>query len=103
MSRSHKSPLVVLPDWRLPPVILVPGAIPAQDARCAAVGNRDMSTPISAMIVSAARLPTPVMVSSRSRARWRGAGLTGVRGEPCVDLRVEGGDGSLEVVGVVKA
>jgi hypothetical protein len=32
-----------------------------------------MSTPISAMIVSAARLPTPVTVSSRSLARANGA------------------------------
>src|SRR5215207_803357 len=55
-----------------PPVMLLPGAIPAQEAKWAAVGNRDMSTPISAMIVSAARFPTPVMVSSRSRARSKG-------------------------------
>jgi hypothetical protein len=39
----------------------------------AGVGKTDMSTPISAMIVSAARLPTPVMVSSRSRAAAKGA------------------------------
>ena len=32
-----------------------------------------MSTPISAMMHSAARLPTPVMVSSRSRAWANGA------------------------------
>jgi hypothetical protein len=32
-----------------------------------------MSTPISAMIVSAARFPTPVMVASRSLARANGA------------------------------
>ncbi len=32
-----------------------------------------MSTPISAMMHSAARLPTPVMVSSRSRASAKGA------------------------------
>ena len=39
--------------------MLLPGQRPAQEARCPAVGNRVMSTPISAMIVSAARLPDP--------------------------------------------
>src|SRR5687768_10240715 len=57
-------PLVGRPERRLPPVRLLPGQRPAHDARCPAVGNTAMSTPISAMIVSAARLPTPVMVSS---------------------------------------
>jgi len=33
MSFSQTSPLVVLPEWRLPPVMLFPGAIPAHDAR----------------------------------------------------------------------
>lgn len=72
MSISQTLPLVVFPEPRFPPVMLLPGQTPAQEARCAAVGNRDMSTPISAMMVSAARFPTPVMVSSRSRARMRG-------------------------------
>jgi len=40
--------------------MLLPGHIPAHDARCAALGNLVMSTPISAMMHSAARLPTPV-------------------------------------------
>jgi hypothetical protein len=47
---------------------LLPGQRPAHDARCPAVGNTAMSTPISAMIVSAARFPTPVMVASWSLA-----------------------------------
>ena len=68
--------------------MLFPGATPAQDARCAAVGNRDMSTPISAMMHSAARLPTG-MVSSRSRARTKGVvgtpDLADLRGEHRVD------------------
>jgi hypothetical protein len=55
--------LVVLPERRLPPVTLLPGQRPAHEARWPAVGNTDMSTPISAITHSAARLPTPVMVS----------------------------------------
>ncbi len=47
-------------------------ARPAHEHRCPAVGNTDMSVPISAMIDSAACLPTPVMVSRRSRASAKG-------------------------------
>jgi hypothetical protein len=72
-SPSQRLPLVGLPERRLPPVRLLPGQRPAQEASCPAVGNTVMSTPISARIVSAARLPTPVMVSSRSRAQANGA------------------------------
>jgi hypothetical protein len=54
-----------------------------------------MSTPISAMIVSAARLPTPVMVASRSRARANG-------GDHLIDAAVQGGDGALQVLQVLK-
>src|SRR5215216_4027164 len=54
-----------------------------------------MSTPISAMIASAARLPTPVMVSSRSRA-------TGERGDHLVHTGIEAGDRGLQVLQVVK-
>ena len=43
--------------------MLFPGQTPAHDAKCAGVGKRVMSTPISAMMHSAARLPTPTMVS----------------------------------------
>jgi hypothetical protein len=46
ISLSQRLPLVVLPERRLPPVMLLPGHMPAHDARCAAVGNRVMSTPI---------------------------------------------------------
>jgi hypothetical protein len=53
---------------------VVAGATPAHEARCAVVGKRAISRLISAMMVSAARLPTRVMVSSRSRA-----GRTGPR------------------------
>jgi hypothetical protein len=46
----------------LPADSLLPGHSPAQDARCPAVGNRDMSTPISEMITWAVRSPTPGIV-----------------------------------------
>lgn len=52
--------------WRLA------GHTPAHEARWAAVGNRVMSTPISAMMHSAARLSTPMIVSSRSWASLKG-------------------------------
>jgi hypothetical protein len=35
-----------LPEPRFPPVMLLPGATPAHEARCAAVGKRVMSAPI---------------------------------------------------------
>ena len=95
ISPSHRLPLVVVPDRRLPPVMLLPGHIPAHDARCAAVGKRVMSTPISAMMHSAARLPTPVMVSSRSRAVTKG---TITRSTSASSV----GDGGFEVVDVVQ-
>src|SRR6266498_3930593 len=72
ISPSQRLPLVGLPERRLPPVTLLPGQRPAQEARWPAVGNTPMSTPISAMMHSAARLPTPVMVSRWSRARAKG-------------------------------
>jgi hypothetical protein len=39
--------------------------MPAQEAKWAAAGKRVMSAPISAMITSAVRRPTPGMVCSR--------------------------------------
>ena len=72
ISPSQGSPGRVLPERRLPPVMLVPGASPAQEARWPAVGKRLMSTPISAMIASAARSPTPGMVQRRERASAKG-------------------------------
>jgi hypothetical protein len=53
---SHLLPGRVCPGLALPPVLLLPGQTPAQDARCLAVVNRLMLTPISAMMTSAARL-----------------------------------------------
>ena len=39
VSRSHRLPPPVVPDLRLPPVMLLPGHIRAHDAKCSAVGN----------------------------------------------------------------
>src|SRR6266545_5278329 len=47
-ARSHTSPLPVLPLLRLPALSLLPGQMPAQDARCAADGKWVRSVPISA-------------------------------------------------------
>ena len=46
---------------------VVPGQIPAQLARCAAVGNTDMSAPHSASSMIAVRWATPGMVATRFR------------------------------------
>ena len=43
----------------LPPEALLPGHIPAQDARCAGVANTLMSTPISAIMPIAHLRATP--------------------------------------------
>ena len=40
-------------DFTRPADSLLPGLVPAQDARCSAVGNRVMSAPVSATITSA--------------------------------------------------
>jgi hypothetical protein len=54
-----------------------------------------MSTPISAMMVSAARLPTPVMVAEP-------VGGHRERGDHLVDAAIQGGDGAFQVLQVVK-
>ncbi len=54
-ARNHELPLRVRPEWCLPADSLLPGHIPAQDAKFPAVGNRVMFTPISAMIVCTVR------------------------------------------------
>jgi hypothetical protein len=84
---------VGLPERRLPPVRLLPGQRPAQEARWPAVGNTVMSVPISAMIVSAARLPTPVMVAEPIPS-------PGERDEHLVDVGVELGDRGLQLLQV---
>lgn len=54
-------------DFTFPADSLFPSVVPAQDARCLTVGNRDMSAPVSAMIASAVASPIPGMVQIRSR------------------------------------
>ena len=53
--RSHLEPWRVRPERCLPADSLLPGHMPAHDARCPAVGKRDMSAPISARITWAVR------------------------------------------------
>src|SRR5437879_9378031 len=71
--RSQRFPLRILPDRCLPALSLLPGQRPAQLARCPAVGNTPMSTPISAMRTSAVRLFTPGIVSRRLTSSAKGA------------------------------
>src|SRR6266511_2305056 len=52
--------------------LVIPGAIPAQAARCAAVGKRLLSGPISARMISAPRRATPGIVSSWASAPSKG-------------------------------
>src|SRR5215211_2128405 len=75
--RSQGLPLRVFPLRRLPALSLLPGHIPAQDARWLALGKRAMSVPISATSASATYRPTPGIVSRRpiagSSSRTRSA------------------------------
>ena len=68
----------VLPERCRPADSLLPGHKPAHDARCAAVGNRLMSTPISEMTTCAERSPIPGIVASSAVcwAKGRVASLT---------------------------
>src|SRR3546814_570504 len=67
--------------------------MPAHDAKCAAVGNIDMSTPTSAMMASAMILSTPGIVMSRSPG-------VSERGDQLVDARLETLEGLVDVVEV---
>ena len=73
----------------------LPGHVPAQEARWAAVGKRVMSAPISSTITSAVRRPTPGMVCSRRD--WSANG-----GHHPVDLGVDTGHDRGQVVDVVE-
>src|SRR5690349_19002301 len=53
--RNQGLPLRVLPFKRFPALSWFPGHIPAQEAKCLALGNRVVSVPISANTPSAAR------------------------------------------------
>ena len=54
-------------DLTRPADSLLPGQVPAQEARWPAVGNRLMSAPVSATITSAVRVSMPGIVQIRSR------------------------------------
>src|SRR4051794_41952999 len=56
---SQRSPGRVRAGLLLPPVLLLPGQTPAQDARWAAVVKRLMSVPISGRMTSAGGGGTP--------------------------------------------
>ena len=58
---------------------LTPGANRAHEHRCAAVGNRVMSIPISARITQAACCPMPGISSSRAAASAKGAISASIR------------------------
>src|SRR3954453_14346442 len=57
----------------LPAEDLMPGENFAHEHRCPAVGNRVMSTPISAMMIAAATGPIPGISSRRCTAWSKGA------------------------------
>ena len=71
--RSQRDPGRVRPERRLPPEALLPGQIPAHDARWPAVGKRVMSRPHSATSASAVRRATPGIVSISSMISANGA------------------------------
>src|SRR5664280_2310015 len=79
MVRTSWLPLRVRPDLCLPADSLLPGHKPAHDARWAAVGKRDMSTPISEMITCAARSPIPGIVRRRLICWAKGARTRSIR------------------------
>ena len=54
-------------DLTLPADSLLPGVVPAQDAKCSAEGNRLMSAPVSATMTSAVCPPMPGMVRTTSQ------------------------------------
>ena len=61
-SLSHFDPLRVRPERRFPAEWSLPGHWPAQEARWPAVGNTDVSTPISARMFCAVRVSIPSTV-----------------------------------------
>src|SRR5664280_912363 len=79
-------PVPLLPFFR-PTDSEIPGANWAHDARCAGVGNRVMSRPISAMIACAVVTPTPGISSSRVTVAAKGAICSSIRSCNNVDVR----------------
>ena len=59
-------------DFTRPADSLEPGLTPAQEARCAAVGNCRISPPVSAMKISARTSEKPGMLSNSARAGRKG-------------------------------
>ena len=53
-------------DFTRPADSLLPGVVPAHEARCLAVGKRLMSTPVSATTTSAVLAPIPGIEQIRS-------------------------------------
>jgi hypothetical protein len=69
LDQHRGQPFVPVPlpsGVRLPADSCIAGAKPAQAARCPAVGNRDMSAPVSATITCATVSPTPGIVCNNS-------------------------------------
>ncbi len=56
----------------------MPGANFAHEHRCPAVGNRDISIPISAMMAAAATGPMPGISSRRAAASAKGASCASI-------------------------
>ncbi len=72
-------PGLLLVDLTRPADSLLPGQVPAQDAKCPAVGNRLKSAPVSAMITSATRTLIPGIETIRPRAPRKGSITTSIR------------------------
>src|SRR5450759_602014 len=64
-ARSQFWPRRVLPERRLPPVMLLPGHRQAHEAKCGALGKSVTFEPISAKITSAVRRTMLGMASRR--------------------------------------
>ena len=76
----------------LPAEELIPGANFAQEVRWAGVGNRVMSSPISAMMIAAAVGPIPGISSSRATASAKGARWSPIWGVDGGDVEIDGVD-----------
>ena len=76
---SHVFPLPVDARRRFPALSWLPGQTRAHDGNWLAVGNFDMSSPVSARIASAERLATPGMLSRSSMAAEKGRVASSIR------------------------
>ncbi len=70
---SRGLPWVGCPLSRLPPLGLLPGHSPAQEARCLCEGNALMSAPSAPLTATAAVWATPGIVWARATAAVKGA------------------------------